>query len=698
MQRRDFLHLMTSSAAAAALGPLASRAGAAQASDRPNTVCIMSDDHASHAMSCYGSRINKTPNLDRIANEGVRFDNCFCTNSLCAPSRAVILTSKYSHLNGIVDNGKTFDGSQTTFPKVLQQAGYQTAMVGKWHLQSDPTGFDYWCVLPGQGAYHDPVMIEQGERKQFKGYVSDLITDKCFDWLKQRDRSKPFCLLYWHKAPHRNWQPAERYKDLYEDVDIPIPEAFDDEYATRCDAAREQAMTIERHLTKSDVKQDPPAGLEGEALKKWKYERYIKDYLRCVASVDDNVGRMLKYLDDEGLAENTVVMYTSDQGFFLGDHGWFDKRWMYEESLRMPLVMRYPKAVKAGTVNKDLVLNLDFGPTFLDFAGAAQPAEMQGRSFRLILEGTTPADWRQSMYYHYYEYPGAHSVKRHYGIRTDRYKLIHFYYDIDAWEFYDLQKDPHELNNICADPANAQLIADLKVELGKLRKQYGDSDENAQQFLPGKGQPPSKGLQLRVPLDDPAEAKLAQNLASKQKESGLAYVGTTVVEGRKGKARRFNGTTDRLELDRTDTPNPANTPVTVAAWIKPEKPTGTVLAHGGETWGYLLHLLDGKPAFTTSIDDTATTVTGSDKLPGGWVHLAGQLRDKGAMVLLVNGKVVAEGKAPGLLAAKPNDGLQIGADTGSRVGRLKGDSAFGGVIDELTLLYGETAGDLWGRG
>jgi arylsulfatase A-like enzyme len=486
MHRRDFLNLLAGSAATAALTPLTRSATAARQTDRPNLVLIMSDDHASHALSCYGSKINKTPHLDRIADEGMRFTNCFCTNSICAPSRAVILTGKYSHLNGVVDNGRRLDGSQQTFPKLLQQAGYQTALIGKWHLQSDPTGFDYWNILPGQGVYHNPPMIERGQRRQYQGYVSDVITDLSLDWLQKRDPNKPFCLLYWHKAPHRNWQPAERYKDLYEEVDLPLPETFDDDYATRSDAARQQEMTIERHLTKGDLKQDPPAELEGAALKRWKYQRYLKDYLRCVASVDDNVGRMLKYLDETGLAENTVVAYTSDQGFYLGDHGWFDKRFMYEESLRMPLLIRYPKAIKPGTVSDDLVLNLDFAPALLDLAGVQPPADMQGRSFRAVLEGRTPADWRTSMYYHYYEYPAVHAVKRHYGVRTRRHKLIHFYYDLDAWELYDLEKDPHELHNVYDDPANAQLLADLKAELERLRKQYGDSDDNMQQFLPAK--------------------------------------------------------------------------------------------------------------------------------------------------------------------------------------------------------------------
>jgi arylsulfatase A-like enzyme len=491
--------------------------------DRPNIIFIMTDDHASHAMSCYGSRINKTPNLDRIAEEGMRFDNCFCTNSICAPSRAVILTGKYSHLNGVIDNRKTFDGSQQTFPKLLKKAGYRTAMIGKWHLKSDPTGFDYWNILPGQGAYYNPELIEMGERKQYEGYVTDIITDLCLSWLKNRKSDIPFCLMFHHKAPHRNWQPDPGHLTMYDGVEIPEPETLFDNYSTRSDAAREQEMTIANHMYSAyDLKVTPPseddtqdksmwgstfgrlseeqqrqwnkaygprneafrkAGLKDKDLVRWKYQRYIKDYLRCIASVDDNIGRLLDYLDASKLAENTVVVYTSDQGFYLGDHGWFDKRFMYEESLRMPLLVRYPKEVKPGSLNDDIVLNLDFAPTFLDFAAITRPADMQGRSFRRLLQGKTPDDWRTSMYYHYYEYPAVHMVKRHYGVRTRRYKLIHFYYDIDAWELYDLQKDPDELNNVYDDPSYAGIITQLKAELKRLRNFYGDTDELTGKFL-----------------------------------------------------------------------------------------------------------------------------------------------------------------------------------------------------------------------
>ena len=429
------------------------------------------------------------------------FKNCFCTNSICAPSRAVILTGKYSHLNGVIDNRVKFDGSQQSFPKLLQNVGYETAIIGKWHLKSEPTGFDYWNILPGQGLYYNPQFIEMGKRKRYEGYVTDIITDFCLNWLKNRSSDKPFCLMYHHKAPHREWEPGPKHLNMYNEVEIAEPETFNDDYSSRSGAARQQQMTIAEHLNERDLKLIPPKGLTKQQLKawnaayepknkafrdanlggkdlvRWKYQRYIKDYLRCVASVDDNVGRVLDYLDKSGLAENTVVVYTSDQGFYLGDHGWFDKRFMYEQSLRMPLLVRYPKEIKAGSVNDDIVLNVDFAPTFLDLVGVAKPAEMQGRSLRQLLRGKTPKDWRSSMYYHYYEYPAVHMVKRHYGVRTKRYKLIHFYYDIDAWELYDLQKDPNELNNVYDNPAYADIVEQLKAELKRLRNEFKDTNQ-----------------------------------------------------------------------------------------------------------------------------------------------------------------------------------------------------------------------------
>lgn len=457
--------------------------GDSASKSRPNLLFIMTDDHASHAMSCYGSRINETPNLDRIANEGIRFDRCFCTNSICTPSRAAILTGKYNHLNGVRTLHEKLDGRQMNVAKLLQAEGYQTAVVGKWHLghggHADPSGFDYWNVLPGQGEYYNPDFYNMGERVNYQGYATNLITDLSLDWLKQRDRDRPFMLMCHHKAPHRNWQPDEKHKHMYEDIEIPEPVTFNDDYATRAVAAKEAKMRIECDFDDEvDLKGTPPHGLSAVEAKKWRYQRYIKDYLRCVASVDDNVGRMLDYLEKEGIANNTIVVYTSDQGFFLGDHGWYDKRFMYEESLRMPLVIRYPEQIKAGSVTDAMALNIDFPVTFLDYAGVAVPEDMQGRSLRPVLQGQKPVDWRTKMYYRYWMHlDAAHNVYSHYGLRTERYKLIYYYAEAlvesgskderrpPEWELFDLEKDPYELRNVYSDPDYQEQVRQLKQEL-----------------------------------------------------------------------------------------------------------------------------------------------------------------------------------------------------------------------------------------
>jgi arylsulfatase A-like enzyme len=469
---------------------------AAVPAQRPNILFIFCDDHAAHAMSCYGSRINKTPNLDRIAAGGMLFRNCFCTNSVCGPSRATILTGKFSHQNGFYRNGDRFDGSQQTFPKLLQAAGYQTAMIGKWHLESDPTGFEQWKILIGQGTYYNPVLIENGKKVTHTGYVTDILTDRALDFLKNaRDPSKPFLLMYQHKAPHREWEPSPAHLTLFDDVTIPEPETLFDDYRGRGSPAHTQEMQIARHLNDRDLKLVPPKNLNPDQLEKWnaayepknrafrerhlsgrelvrwKYQRYIKDYLRCVASVDENVGRVLDYLDASGLAKNTIVVYSSDQGFYLGDHGWFDKRFMYEESYRMPFLVRWPGVAAPGRTSEALVSNLDFAETFLEAAGASIPADMQGKSLVPLLAGGRPSDWRTSLYYHYYEYPAVHMVQKHYGVRTPRHKLIHFY-EIDEWELYDLQADPREMRSVYADPAYAPVVAELKTELKRLRDVY----------------------------------------------------------------------------------------------------------------------------------------------------------------------------------------------------------------------------------
>ncbi len=489
---------------------------------RPNIIFIMSDDHAQRAISAYDGKLIQTPNIDRIAKEGMLFRNSFVTNSICAPSRATMLTGKFSHINGKKDNIDVFDGSQMTFPKLLQKAGYETAVIGKWHLKSAPQGFNYHDILIGQGEYYQPRFVSGKDTSIVEGYVTDIITDKAIQFVANRDTEKPFCMLYHHKAPHRNWMPNTKDLEYFNDGDLPIPDTFFDSYENR-PAAEAADMRVANMYLSMDMKLHKQiygtetgtggnkkynvegaweasynsltpkqkkawdahydtintnyknAQLTGDKLTKWKLQRYLKDYLRCIKSVDDNVGRLLKYLDDNNLTENTIIVYTSDQGFYLGEHGWYDKRFMYEESLRTPLMIRYPKEISANSVTEKLVQNVDYAPTFLDFAGVEIPKDMQGTSLRGLLTGKETGHWRNSIYYHYYEYPiGWHFVKKHYGVRTDRYKLIHFYDDIDTWELYDLKSDPKELNNLYGVSKYNAIQEDLHRQLTDLRDKYGD--------------------------------------------------------------------------------------------------------------------------------------------------------------------------------------------------------------------------------
>jgi arylsulfatase A-like enzyme len=485
------------------------------------TFFIMSDDHAYQAISAYGGPLAKlapTPNIDRIADAGMLFERCYVTNSICGPARATILTGKYSHLNGFKDNfgdQHGFDGSQLTFPKVLQQAGYQTAMIGKWHLESDPTGFEYWDILPGQGAYYNPAFINDSGQYNMTGYATEIITEKALDWLAQaKDASKPFMIMMHHKAPHRSWQPGPNELGMYDDVVFPAPSTLFDDYSNRSVAVKNQFMTISNAMRlESDLKltPNPQRGLDslqqkawdavykpkleefnslnltGAALVQYKYQRYMEDYLACIAAVDKSVGAVLDYLKETGLDKNTIVVYTSDQGFYLGEHGWFDKRWMFEESLRTPLLIQWPGVIKPGSVNHDLVSNLDYPETFIDAAGADIPAEMQGASLVPILKGEKPAGWRTAHYYHYYEAPSEHYVPRHYGITTERYKLMHFYYDIgegiDDWEMIDLERDPYELVDVYDNPMYASVRDSLHTVLANTMVKYQDSDSLAMKYV-----------------------------------------------------------------------------------------------------------------------------------------------------------------------------------------------------------------------
>lgn len=491
----------------------------AQTQERPNIVYIMTDDHTAQMMSCYDNRNMHTPNLDRIAENGVRFMESFVANSLSGPSRACMLTGKHSHKNGFTDNTTcVFDASQQTFPKLLQQAGYQTALFGKWHLESLPQGFNQWEILPGQGDYYNPHFIEMsGDTIQVKGYLTDIITDKSLNWLENgRDKSKPFCILIHHKAVHRNWMAKIEDLPLYEDKTFPVPSTFYDDYEGRI-AASQQEMSIFKDMDpiydlkmnrndkqsrlksnflafynrmSADEKQAWDAfynpiiedfysrNRTDKELAEWKFQRYMRDYAKVVKRLDDNVGRVLDYLKEQGLDRNTLIVYTSDQGFYMGEHGWFDKRFMYEESFRTPLVMQLPEGYGArGDIN-EMVQNIDYAPTFLNMAGVEIPKDMQGVSLTPLLKGKHPKNWRKALYYHFYEYPAEHAVKRHYGVRDNRYKLIHFYNDIDTWELYDLENDPQEMNNIYGQPGTEKVTKRMMKQLRQLQKQYDDPIEH----------------------------------------------------------------------------------------------------------------------------------------------------------------------------------------------------------------------------
>ena len=495
---------------------------------RPNIIFIMSDDHAYQAISAYDETLIQTPNIDRLANEGMLFTNASVTNSICAPSRAVILTGKHSHINGKIDNLSHFDTTNVTFPQILQKAGYQTAMFGKLHFGNNPKGFDEFKILPGQGAYYNPRFITQKGDTIIEGYVTDITTDLTLDWMKnRRDPNKPFMLMYLHKAPHRAWLPSEKHYKEFTKKTFPLPATLFDDYKTRGTAAKTAEMGILKHMSLvNDTKLTPATmaklnltdwnnlgeslgGMTTEqranwdavygpinddfiekyptmndsTLTVWKYQRYLQDYLGTIASVDENVGRVLDYLDDEELAENTIVVYTSDQGFYLGEHGWFDKRFMYDESFKTPLLIKWPNKITAGTTEDEMVQNLDFAQTFLEVAGVKAPSDMQGQSLVPLLKGQKEAWDREAVYYHYYEYPAEHAVKRHYGIATKTFKLIHFYYDVNEWELYDRKKDPKEINNVINDPSYAQVVQDMKQKLKETRKKYKDSETLDNQYI-----------------------------------------------------------------------------------------------------------------------------------------------------------------------------------------------------------------------
>ena len=501
---------------------------------RPNIIYMMSDDHGYQAISAYGYGLNNTPHMDALASQGMLFERAFVTNSLCGPSRAVMLTGKHSHINGFKDNLSRFNGDQPTVAKMLHEAGYQTALVGKWHLVSDPQGFDYWNIVPGQGDYYNPDFIEMGVRKRVPGYVTNLTTDFAINWLDKRDKDKPFFLVYQQKAPHRNWMPEEKYFHLFDSVNFKVPSNYFDDYSTRSTALKEQEMEIARDMNSAydlklnfDLTREERVGLAGlwqnvyerftpeqkksweaayspmiEQLKKsnlsgtelaiWKYQRYMKDYLRCVQSVDDNVGRLMAYLKENGLEDNTIVIYTSDQGFYLGEHGWFDKRWMYEESFRTPLIIRWPGVVKPNTRTRQMIQNLDYAETILEMAGITVPNDMQGKSIVPVLNGKQKGPLHDALYYHFYENK-EHNVAKHIGVRTDRYKII-YYYEKNEWELFDLNKDKKEMKNVFSDPAYSKIKVEMLKRLDVTRKHYKDTEPATLNYSPVSSFGASTGL------------------------------------------------------------------------------------------------------------------------------------------------------------------------------------------------------------
>jgi arylsulfatase A-like enzyme len=674
MKSKSFVRLLTTIAFS-----IAFNFAAQAATKRPNIVFIFSDDHAYQAISAYGSKINQTPNIDRIANAGMRFDRALVCNSICGPSRAAILTGKYSHGNGFFRNGNLFNGEQQTFPKLLQKVGYQTAIVGKWHLSSDPTGFDYWDVLLGQGPYYNPPM--KTNRKgdpavvDHTGYTTEIITEKTMDWLQnQRKKDQPFMLMFQHKAPHRAWEPGPNELTMYDDRDIWEPSTLFDDYRERGTAAKQNDMTISKTMNARDLKLTPPrnltpeqlatwnaaygpknaafekANLQGNDLIRWKYQRYIKDYIRTIAAVDKGVGKVLDYLDETGLAENTVVIYNADQGFYLGEHGWFDKRWIYEESVRAPLVVRWPGVVKPGSVNTDLVANIDYAATFLEIAGAPPADGLHGKSIVPILKGKTPKDWRQSFYYHYYEFPGAHSVAKHYGVVTKTNKLF-YSYQLKEWELYDTVIDPLEMQDVSEREEYTSIRSELTQEIYNLQNRFGETDPH--KAVPGDVR---KNQRLRRPK---GKTKIEQVLQLKDLSAKVAAK-----------------------------PDPTLKALTVGAKIIPSG-DGVIIAQGGASMGFSLYVSKGKPVFATRVNGSLVEVIGEQALnTSDPVQLVGMINNRGQALLMVNGKKVGQAKT-NFLQGRPADGLSVGNDSGSIVANYPENFKFTGTASDIRLYWGE---------
>lgn len=634
-----------------------------QGAGKPNIVWIFADDHGYQAIGAYGGRFEKenlTPNIDSIARDGMIFERAYVGNSICSPSRATLLTGKHSHMNGKFDNRVSFNHDQQQFQKILQGNGYQTAMIGKIHIDGAMQGFDYWEVFPGQGRYINPQFITATGRTEYPGHSTDIVTDRALNWLKsEMSDSKPFMLMVHYKAPHRNWLPAERIMKEFRKRTFPEPETLFDDYTGRGTAAHGQDMTIEATMTmKSDLKvtegSERAAYLAehkptGKDLIRWKYQAYMQDYLGCIAGVDENIGRILSYLKESGLDKNTVVMYASDQGFYLGEHGWFDKRFMYEESFRTPLVARWPGVIKPGSHNRDLVQNIDFAETFLDIAGAPIPKEMQGRSLLPLLKGQSPADWRKSLYYHYYEYPAEHAVRRHEGVFDGHHKLIRFYGtdvpDGEEWELFDLDTDPSEMKSIYDDPEKAGTVKALKAELDRLKKQYAVPPEDG-------------GLEIRQ---------------DRQRRTNSAAPETLKFSFQRGpvpnsQAPYLSGRGLELRVDFTYSGH-----------------DGVLVAQGGASEGYALWIKGGIPQWSVNRSDLGVTVAGVDKLSPG-KHVLSMMQGKdGIATLKLDGQEIAKGSVGGAFGVQPNDSLSVGIDSGSPVADYGRANTYPDEIGQVTI-------------
>jgi N-acetylglucosamine-6-sulfatase len=681
ISRRRFVRSVAGSMGATGLFLTQKTLAARQSSDRPNFVFIFTDDQRWDAMSCMGHPFLRTPNMDRLAREGVRFANAFVVNSLCSPSRACFLTGVYSHTHGVVSNDvNDYDPNLPTYPLLLRQAGYQTAYVGKFHQapKSDPRpGFDYWLSFRGQGIYNDPELNENGRTFKAEGYMTDLLTDAAVRWLRQ-PRAAPFCLTLAHKASHGPFTPAARHANAFPDGKIPKPASFDDDLH---DKPAWQRAAVVRGVGRKQVEANrdkpvpaaiPPAewGARGSA--------YL-NYFRTLLAVDESIGRVLETLQEIGRLDNTVVVFASDNGFFMGEHHQGDKRQMYEESIRIPLLVRYPRMVKAGTVNDGMVLNIDVAPTFVDLAGVEIPATMQGRSLRPLLAGEE-VPWRNEFLYEYFREAAFPGIPTMVGIRTRRHSYVRYPEIQDSDELYDLEADPHQMRNLAQDPKHAETLAGLRRDLERLMKETGYRKPMPKQ---------AQRANAFVLVFDFSKDEGDRVVDSSGSGNHGTATGAPIAEGRNSrKARRFDSK-GRIEVPKSATLDCSRGPWTVEAVVRSDQPDGVVLARGGQSLGYALYLEDGRPMFTVRTEGEPVTVAGKESIVGKWTHLAAVIGQDLRVALYVNGRSVGSEKLPGFLARDPFEAMQIGADMGSQVVAYKRRGGFAGLIESVRIFSGD---------